>query len=66
MAHYGAVLLRGFDIFSDEQFEQTVLSIPQFKGISEAFMAETGRDRVGDLRYVLHTNSVYKMAALYI
>lgn len=60
MARYGAVLLRGFDITTDAQFEQTVLSIPQFKGISDAFMAETGRDRVGDLRYVLHTNSVYK------
>lgn len=60
IARYGAVLLRGFDISTDELFEKTVLSIPQFKGISEAFMAENGRTHVGDLKYVLHTNSVYK------
>ena len=60
MAHYGAVLLRGFNITSDEQFEHTVLSIPQFQGMQEAFMAENGRVHVGDLKYVLHTNSVYK------
>jgi alpha-ketoglutarate-dependent taurine dioxygenase len=60
MAHYGAVLLRGFAVDSAEQFEQTVLSIPQFSGISEAFMAENGRVPVGGLKYVLHTNSVYK------
>ncbi len=60
MAKYGAVLLRGFDISSDEQFEKIVLSIPQLEGISEAFMSENGRVPVGDLKYVLHTNSVYK------
>lgn len=60
MAKYGAVLLRGFDISSDEQFEKTVLSIPQLHGISEAFMSENGRVPVGNLKYVLHTNSVYK------
>lgn len=60
MAVYGAVLLRGFKISSDEEFEQTLLSIPEFKGISDAFMAENGRTSVGNLKYVLHTNSVYK------
>lgn len=60
LATYGAVLLRGFNVSSDEQFEKTILSVPQFKGISEAFMAENGRTHVGDLKYVLHTNSVYK------
>lgn len=60
MARYGAVLLRGFDISTDQQFEQTILSVPQFHPISEAFMAEPGRVPVGDLRYVLHTNSIYK------
>jgi alpha-ketoglutarate-dependent taurine dioxygenase len=60
IAKYGAVLLRGFDVNSDEQFEKTILSVPQFRGISEAFMAENGRIHVGDLKYVLHTNSVYK------
>ncbi len=60
MKQYGAVLLRGFAIDSDEQFEQAILSIPAFRPISEAFMAENGRVPVGDLKYVLHTNSVYK------
>ncbi|MFA6301995.1 MAG: TauD/TfdA family dioxygenase [Legionella sp.] len=60
LARYGAVLLRGFAIKTDEDFEKTVLSIPEFKGISEAFMAENGRVHVGDLKYVLHTNAVYK------
>ncbi|MBA2655946.1 MAG: TauD/TfdA family dioxygenase [Tatlockia sp.] len=57
---YGAVLLRGFDINSDEDFEKTVLSIEGFRGISDAFMSEEGRTHVGNLNYVLHTNSVYK------
>ncbi len=60
LAYYGAVLLRGFDINSDLEFEQTVLSVPEFRGISEAFMAENGRIHVDDLKFVLHTNSVYK------
>lgn len=60
ISKYGAVLLRGFDIASDEAFEKTVLSIQGFRGISEAFMSEQGRIHVGDLKYVLHTNAVYK------
>ncbi|TAL58807.1 MAG: hypothetical protein EPN84_12370, partial [Legionella sp.] len=31
-----------------------------FRGISEAFMSEEGRIHIGDLKYVLHTNAVYK------
>jgi alpha-ketoglutarate-dependent taurine dioxygenase len=60
MAKYGAVLLRGFAITSDEQFEETILRVPQFHAIREAFMAENGRTHVNDLKFVLHTNSVYK------
>ena len=60
IAKYGAVLLRGFDITSEEAFENTLLSIQGFRGISDAFMSEEGRDHVGNLKYVLHTNSVYK------
>ncbi|MGM9454609.1 TauD/TfdA family dioxygenase [Legionella bozemanae] len=60
MAHYGAVLLRGFNISTDEQFEKIILSIPEFRGISEAFMSENGRVHVDNLQFVLHTNSVYK------
>jgi len=54
------VLLRGFDINSDFAFEQTLLSIQGFRGISEAFMSEEGRIHVDDLKFVLHTNAVYK------
>ena len=60
MAKYGAVLLRGFDVATDEQFEKIILSIPEFRGISDAFMSENGRTQVDGLKYVLHTNSVYK------
>ncbi|MFT4059644.1 MAG: TauD/TfdA family dioxygenase [Legionella sp.] len=60
MAQYGAVLLRGFDVNTDEQFEKTILSIPDFQAISEAFMSENGRDHVEGHQYVLLTNSVYK------
>ena len=57
---YGALLFRGFDIKSDGDFENSILSINGLHGISEAFMAEHGRERVGDLKYVLYTNSIYK------
>lgn len=60
IAHYGAVLLRGFNISSDDEFEKTVLSIREIRGISDAFMSEEGRTHTGDSKYVLHTNAVYK------
>ncbi len=60
LAQYGAVLLRGFDVTSDAHFEQALLSIPSFRGISDAFMSENGRVTVENSKYVLHTNSVYK------
>lgn len=60
IATYGAVLLRGFDVASDEDFEKTVLSIQGMKGISDVFMSEEGRIHVDNLNYVLHTNAVYK------
>lgn len=60
IATYGAVLLRGFDIASDEDFEKTLLSIKGFRGISEAFMSEEGRIHAGNCKYVLYTNAVYK------
>lgn len=60
VAKYGALLFRGFDIQSDSDFEKAILSINDLQGISEAFMAEQGRERVGDLKYVLHTNTIFK------
>lgn len=60
VAQYGALLFRGFDIQSDQDFENAILSIDGLNGISEAFMAEHGRERVGDLKYVLHTNTIFQ------
>lgn len=60
IAKYGAVLLRGFNVASDADFENTVLSVNGLQGISDAFMSEQGRIHVSDLKYVLHTNAVYK------
>lgn len=60
ISHYGAVLLRGFQVASDADFERAVLSIQGMQGISDAFMSEAGRTQVDGLKYVLHTNSIYK------
>lgn len=57
---YGAILLRGFDIESDDAFENAILSIKGLQGIRHVFMSEEGRDNVDNLSFVLHTNSVYK------
>ena len=57
---YGRFLFRGFDIQSDKDFENAILSINGLHGISEAFMSEHGRERVDGLKYVLHTNTIYK------
>lgn len=57
---YGALLFRGFDIQSDKDFENAILSINGLHGMSEAFMSEHGRERVDGLKYVLHTNTIYK------
>jgi alpha-ketoglutarate-dependent taurine dioxygenase len=66
-AKYGALLFRGFDVKTDLDFENAVLSINSLRGISDAFMSEHGRERVGDLKYVLHTNTLYKTGGtLYI
>lgn len=59
ISKYGAVLLRGFDITSEEEFENTLLAIQGFRPISDTFMPEAGRDHIGNLKYVLHTNSLF-------
>ena len=60
LSYYGAILLRGFDIVCEQDFEDTILSIQGLKGISEALMSEEGRTHVGHSNYILHTNAVYK------
>ena len=58
--YYGAILLRGFDIKSDKNFEDTIRSIHSFKPFRQVFMSEAGREQVNKSSYVLHTNSIYK------
>lgn len=60
VATYGAVLIRGFDIPSDDAFEKVLLSIEGLRGISDAFMAEEGRIHADNVKYVLQTNAIYK------
>ncbi len=57
---YGAILIRGFDIRSDVDFERAVLKIKHFQAIENTFMREEGRDRVSGTTSVLHTNTIYK------
>lgn len=57
---FGALLFRGFDVQSDKDFETSILSINGLQGISQAFMAEHGREGVDGLKFVLHTNTIYK------
>ena len=63
--HYGAVLLRGFDIKTTAEFEKIILSIPGMVGINHAFMSEKGRVLVDNSQYVLHTNSIVKTGGHY-
>jgi alpha-ketoglutarate-dependent taurine dioxygenase len=60
IATHGAVLLRGFDLRSPQDFESAVLAIANFQGINECLMSEPGRDVVKGTRFVLHTNSLYR------
>jgi len=57
---YGAILIRGFDVKSDDHFEKAVLNIKGFQGIENTFMSEEGRDHVNGTKFVLHTNTIYK------
>jgi alpha-ketoglutarate-dependent taurine dioxygenase len=58
-AQHGAVLLRGFEVYSDQDFENTVLALRGMRGIARVFMPEGGRTIVDGTRFVLHTNSIY-------
>lgn len=57
---YGAILIRGFDIRTDVDFERAVLKIRHFHAMENTFMREEGRDRVSGTKSVLHTNTIYK------
>jgi len=56
----GAVLLRGFKVDSEKDFEQTITSIKGFQAMQSYFMAEPGRTLVEGLKYVHYTNKIYK------
>jgi len=43
---HGAVLLRGFKIFSETEFEQAITSMKEFKAMDNYFMSEDGRTLV--------------------
>jgi len=60
IASHGAVLLRGFDLQSPQDFESATLSISKFQGINECLMSEPGREVVQGTRCVLHTNTLYR------
>ncbi|MBA4696767.1 MAG: TauD/TfdA family dioxygenase [Legionella sp.] len=60
VARFGAILFRGFPLETDAAFEEAVLRVRGLRGISDVFMAEAGRIHAGKLKYVLHTNAIYK------
>ncbi len=60
VAKYGAVLLRGFDVSSTQEFQDIILSIQGMQGMGHLFMSEPGRTHVDGLDYVFHTNSMVK------
>lgn len=56
----GAVLLRGFNIESDLDFEKAISSIHGMVPIDDYFMVERGRSIVPDTNYVYYTNKTFK------
>ncbi|WP_394831233.1 TauD/TfdA family dioxygenase [Pendulispora rubella] len=60
MYEHGAILLRGFDVQRDEDFEGIVTSLDATRPMSGYFMSEPGRDKIAGTRAVFNTNSFYK------
>lgn len=56
ISKHGAVLLRGFDIKSEKDFEQAVLSIKGVRGMNSYFMSESGRTLIDGTDFVFYTN----------
>lgn len=59
LAIYGAILFRGFEINSENAFENALLKIEGLKGMKEYFMSEVGREKVVGTDYVHHTNTIF-------
>jgi alpha-ketoglutarate-dependent taurine dioxygenase len=60
LATYGALLLRGFQIDSMNEFERQILAIRGMDAIDEVLMSEPGRTLVEGTRCVFHTNTLIK------
>jgi alpha-ketoglutarate-dependent taurine dioxygenase len=56
---HGAVLLRGFQVGSPQDFESILSAIPGFRPMKGYFMAELGRDPVKGTGYVFDTNTFF-------
>ena len=59
-AQHGAVLLRGFDLESPQDFEQQILSIRGMRGVRDILLSEQGRTIQEGTRFVFHTNTLFK------
>jgi len=57
ISKYGAILLRGFDMETPSEFENTVTSIKGIKAFNEILWVEPGRDLVEGTKSVFHTNT---------
>lgn len=57
---HGAVLLRGFRITSEQQFEAAISSVSSFRPMGGYFMSEQGRTPVKSGSHVFHTNAVVR------
>lgn len=57
---YGAILLRGFAVEQDAEFEDAMSAIPAFSPMNGYFMSEPGRAVLEGTRHVFPTNSLYK------
>jgi alpha-ketoglutarate-dependent taurine dioxygenase len=60
LAEFGAILLRGFETRTDQDFELTLTSIEGFRPISEVLYKEAGRQIIENTNAVFPTNSIYK------
>ena len=60
LQRHGAVVLRGFAVHTDRDFEDCLLAIRGFRAMNGYFMAEPGRDRADGSDNVFHTNTRFK------
>jgi alpha-ketoglutarate-dependent taurine dioxygenase len=61
VCRFGAVLIRGFHPFSEQDFESAMLSFEELQPMRSYFMSEPGRDHAGKGTGVFLTNSLIKI-----